>query len=102
MLNRYIDQVILLLDEDSVKYILDNDTSYIEAHHGFGRYVRNTLGLWDQNSDIVKWFKSEYALDHADDISSILVNGAFHALKGQPFDPVPQVRKYLEHWKNNP
>ena len=46
-----------------------------EIHDTYGRHLRNELKLWDKSSKIVRWFKKTYDIDHADDISSLIIVG---------------------------
>ena len=79
---------------------LDDDikSALSTAHHGIGQWIRNNFQLWVEDSELKQWFIDNYFLDHADDISSlILIN--YHERKN---DRIPNLSKhadrYHKHW----
>jgi hypothetical protein len=85
-----------------IKYSKINELDRLIAmfHHGFGTNVRNTLGLWKQDTPVVKWFSETYDLRHADDISSIIIENTFRQILEIPGDEWLQqkVDAYHQHW----
>ena len=65
----------------------------------FGRFIRNYYNLWDKNNEIVKWFKSTYDIDHADDITSIIFYSIKQDLNREERDIESVVSKIKEYWK---
>ncbi len=53
-----------------------------KLHFDFGMYVRNRLGLW-QSNELTRYFRSN-GVDHADDMSTPLVQGLALYLRGAP------------------
>ncbi|UTC29922.1 hypothetical protein BAJUN_03200 [Bajunvirus bajun] len=95
-----IDMLVVEMPETSRMMIKQREiTTHVSVHHGYGTSIRNDLSLWDDNSPIVKHFRERFGLGHADDISGILTAGVFAAIRGVPFDPLPQVERYKAHWE---
>lgn len=55
------------------------------VHHSIGRYVRNTLGLWQEGSPLKTWFESK-GFTHPDDMSSVIFDAVRAKKTGEPFD----------------
>lgn len=73
------------------------DTSML--HHGYGTALRNSWNLWVKTSPIVKWFKDTYDIDHADDISGIILDAFIADMQGKPRKTDTLVARYKAHWK---
>ena len=69
-----------------------------ELHHGLGRYIRNTWGLWTQ-SQLFVWFKEQYGITHPDDISSIIIVSTQRHLKGEDLRLEEQIQTYKDYWE---
>ena len=70
------------------------------AHHGLGMWLRNNWGLWvDPPNELKQWFIDNYFIDHADDISSmILIN--YHEIKNGNIPNLnKEAEKYHKHWE---
>lgn len=72
----------------------------LQLHDSFGRWIRNNWGLWDQNSELHKYFKT-LGLWHADDMSSVILESFWHHLRNEPLDIDAQIEKYKKYWKEN-
>jgi len=70
-------------------------------HHGFGRELRNRWKLWEENSPLVLWFKSN-EIFHPDDMSGIILNSFHKHLQGRPIDLDGQIEHYKEYWSHVP
>lgn len=70
-----------------------------QLHFSVGQLLRNDWSLWDKETIIVKWFKQTYGLDHADDISGLILDCLHRDIKGEPRRDVELAKKYLDHWK---
>lgn len=68
-------------------------------HHVMGRNIRNGWDLWDRGSPIVRWFKRRYGVDHADDISGLILGGLHSRITGAPFDPEADAAMCRAHWQ---
>ena len=69
-----------------------------ELHHGLGRYIRNTWGLWTQ-SQLFNWFKEQYGIEHPDDISSIIIVSTQRRLNGEDLKLDEQIQTYKDYWE---
>lgn len=106
--------VLSRMSEEDINYIKSKSIDDLEEvmlhyHHGFGTNVRNTLKLWDLNSPVVKWFGAKYDLQHADDISSIIMLKTFRIILSQVEHSTwletnddwitAKASEYHKHWK---
>jgi hypothetical protein len=72
------------------------------SHHGFGRFLRNEIGLWDETSPAYRFFSETYGLTHADDMSSILLRKVWTAITQYSADEswvAADVQRFKDHWK---
>ncbi len=69
-----------------------------ELHHGLGRYIRNTWGLWTE-SPLFIWFKDQYGITHPDDISSIIIVSTQRRLNGEDLKLEEQIQTYKDYWE---
>lgn len=74
------------------------DDIYI-FHHTEGRNIRNSWGLWDENSELHNFFKS-IGIWHADDMSSIIFTCLHRILNKKPCKIKEQIAQYKKYWKN--
>jgi hypothetical protein len=58
-------------------------------HHTAGRGIRNEWQLWEEDSELVKWFRENLKVVHADDISSIILEALFARVRDEEYDPTP-------------
>ncbi len=91
-----------LLGEKGQEAFLDKQQEYYGfwRHHTLGQYIRNEWKLWIPDTVFYNYFKDTFDLDHADDMSGIILDGYEAYLNAEDFDPWPEVAKYKEHWKN--
>lgn len=70
------------------------------THSNLGRWMRNNWGLWSRNSKLYADIHGRFGLTHADDMSGLILLGAWHYHKGT--DPhgdwSAATARYLEHW----
>ena len=69
------------------------------AHHGIGMYMRNQWGLWKKEGELYEYFVG-LGLDHADDMSGIILTSFHRKMNGKDLDIDSQVAKYLKHWED--
>lgn len=69
------------------------------AHFTVGMMLRNEWSLWDENTVLVQWFKQTYGIQHADDISGIIIDCLEKDIKGLPRRDKELAKEYLDHWK---
>lgn len=85
---------------DRKNWLNDNEEdALISAHHSLGQDIRNTWGMWTQDSDIYEWF-TKNRIYHPDDMSSIILT-CFHREKNnKAWKVAEQIKKYRDYWKN--
>lgn len=97
-----IEAIVFLLKEKSWNEDGINEFKNEEPavyHHTTGRRLRNNWGLWDENSDLHKFFNS-IGIYHADDMSGIILETVHRILNGKPVDLIGQVNHYKKYWAN--
>ncbi len=94
-LDECLDQLEKMIDKD--EFLKNNTVVY---HHTAGRHIRNEWGLWDEKSELHKWFKS-IGIWHADDMSGIIFDSLKRKLKGEDIKLDEQVENYKEFWKKS-
>jgi hypothetical protein len=104
-----LDESFYFLENEKIdgldEWLSENiDSAIASAHHGLGRWIRNSFSLWEQKPNKLRqWFIDNFFIDNPDDISSlILIN--FHQIKN---GNIPNLNKYIykyhKHWeKTNP
>lgn len=68
-------------------------------HFGLGMLLRNEWSLWQKDTIIVKWFKEHYGIDHADDISSLILDCLYRDITEKPRQDAALAKRYIAHWK---
>lgn len=68
------------------------------SHHGIGRWIRNTWGLWEKNTELFDYFKN-LGLWHADDMSGVILTSYHRFLNGKELNLQEQIQHYLDFWK---
>ena len=98
-----LDEAIRLLQEamtsQEIKEVSKLESS--ELHFSLGMYLRNQWSLWDKDSIINTWFRTTYGVDHADDVSGIILECLINDFNGQPRKDKILAKKFIEHWKKN-
>ncbi len=89
-----------ILPLDGKIFILLHNEEEVSArlHHSLGRHLRNTWGLWDENSPFYKWFFA-LGIRHADDMSGIIITTFYRRLNCIPLCVHEQIKKYKEYWE---
>lgn len=88
--------------EKSTKDFVKNSTErefLSSTHHGFGRWIRNNWGLWDQKGGLYRYFINN-GLGHADDMSSIILTSFHRYYNGKSMDIDNQIEYYKEYWRD--
>ncbi len=67
-------------------------------HMGLGRYIRNTWGLWDEESQLNKWFVSN-GIHHADDMSAVIFRAYRRKKLGYPHIIEAEAKHYQLYWQ---
>jgi len=70
-----------------------------QLHHSLGTVIRNEWSLWYSDTIIVQWFKRTYKLDHADDLSGIIIECFLNDLNEVKRRDKILAKQYIAHWK---
>jgi len=102
----------VLVDKDVFKNTLESN-AVVMSHHSLGRWIRNNWYLWwnpklaqeyeennypQEKPEIVKFFNEELKIQHADDMSGIIIQSYHRHLNGRDLKVEEQVKKYLAYW----
>lgn len=68
-------------------------------HMSIGQYIRNEWSLWDKDNVLTKWFSQRYGVDHADDVSAIIIESMVADLNNIPRRDKELAKEFIEHWK---
>jgi len=95
-LNEAVEETLRQLDARSLR--TDPDV-IAKTHHGFGRHIRNSWSLWQEDCPLRQWFRDHLKIGHPDDISAIIMEASVAKTKGEEYDPAPSVQRFHEHWE---
>lgn len=70
-----------------------------QLHFSLGMYLRNEWSLWDKDSILCMWFLKTYGVNHADDVSGIILECLINDLNGEPRRDKILAEKFIRHWK---
>lgn len=90
------------LIEEDIKVLKDTTSlkSFTAStHFGYGMFLRNNWSLWDKKSVLVKWFKKELGIDHADDISNLILTALYKDIRGEPRNDKAVANSCIKYWK---
>lgn len=93
------------LEPQDVEDIKDKKSTSTQCHFSIGMFLRNEWSLWQQDTILVKWFKENYGIDHADDISGIILECLWNDIRGEPRKDKILSERFIEYWnklKDNP
>lgn len=94
---QFIHMVQNSLDGDSWLK-MNEPTALGQAHHGTGTSIRNQWGLWSGSRLRDEFF--EIGIQHADDMSSIIMKSAHRKMNRRSIDLQRQVMEFREYWKD--
>jgi hypothetical protein len=77
---------------------LSEQKALAELHFTTGRNIRNDWKLWNEESDLHKYFKN-LGIFHADDMSGIILTSVHRKINNQPIDLENQMEFYKTYWK---
>ena len=90
----------LLIEFESDILKCENADDFVcKLHHGLGQHIRNYWGLWQKNSGLYTELNEKYKLDHADDLSSLVLKAAYQQHNDLPIDLDEDVKAYHKHWE---
>ena len=71
-----------------------------QFHHGLGRAIRNSLGLWEEKPFPVKnYFEQTWGLTQPDDISHVIIRALHARVAGSDYDMAADVAVIKKHWE---
>lgn len=94
-----VDHIVKVLEEDELKFIVQENGSTAVIHHTAGRYMRNTWSLWSPDTPLKRDAVNKYLIAHPDDISGLIFDWVFAKVRGESFDPQECCNRFHEHWK---
>lgn len=68
-------------------------------HAGWGTALRNKWGLWS-GSPLKDYFR-KLGLEHADDMSEVIIRSYHRHLNGRPLDVEGQIATCRDHWERH-
>lgn len=97
-----LEEALDYLEQNSSKEYLDlvrdpemsKDT--IVPHIGYRRYMRNTWGLWTDESPLANWFRG-IGLNHADDMYAVIECAFYCRINNKQFDLDEQIAYYQKY-----
>ena len=97
-LDEAVEMIIETLGHSDQKTICHDKYIAAKAHHGLGRFIRNSWSLWDRHTHLCNWFRANLEIGHADDISTIIIEAVRAKLSGLEYDPTSTVQRFHDHW----
>lgn len=88
------------LSPEDISELKEPHFSPAQLHHSVGMMLRNEWSLWESDTILVKWFKEKYGIEHADDISGIILDCLWKDTNESPRRDEELAKKYIQHWKN--
>lgn len=98
MIEEIVDKLVEKL-KPKKEDIISGEINPFDLHFNVGMSLRNDESLWVKTNPVVLFAKENYGVDHADDISGLIIEWAIAKTKEEEFDPVEHCKKYIEHWE---
>ncbi len=99
-----LDECFVWLDRfvvDKEEMLKDSEDRIVAmSHHGLGMTLRNNWRLWEK-SPLTDFFNG-LGIQHADDMSGIIIRSYYRKAVGKEIDMEGQVKEYKKYWKKNP
>ncbi len=80
---------------------LIKEMSHVNLHLTVGQLIRNQWSLWDKDTILVKWFHNKYGIDHADDVSAVIMDCLVCDLNNTPRRADKLASDFKEHWETH-
>jgi len=96
-----LEEAIKLLQEalDPKEISVIKKMTSTSLHMSIGQYIRNEWSLWDKDTKLVAWFYEKYKVNHADDISAIIIESMVADLNNKPRRDKELAKEFIEHWE---
>lgn len=94
--------ILLRLRESDKAYLFNQSSPQMFAttiHDNIGRSIRNAWGLWEEESQLRNYFKENYGIDHADDISGVISMCTWQELNNKEMTPKIFADSCIEYWR---
>lgn len=86
--------------EDKVRWLkYDENEAVAIAHLNFGAKIRNEWGLWDNDSELNKYFKG-LGITHPDDMSSIILRSFHRTMNNRDINLEELIDFYKKYWES--
>ncbi len=90
------------LTPEDIKEIKNPIFDAARVHFTVGMMLRNEWSLWEKDTILVKWFKENYGIEHADDLSGLILDCLVRDVQGLPRRDKELAKRYIDHWKKYP
>jgi hypothetical protein len=87
------------LTEDDILEIKNPMFDAARVHFTIGMMLRNEWSLWEKDTILVRWFIENYGIDHADDISGLILDCLTRDIQGLKRRDKELAKRYIDHWK---
>ena len=87
------------LTEEDIQEIRRPMSVSTQSHFSGGMAIRNAWSLWDTETRLVKWFKQTYGVEHADDISGIILECLWNDVRGEPRRDKILAEGFIRYWQ---
>lgn len=88
------------LTADDIKEIKKDTFDAAKVHFTVGMMLRNEWSLWEKDTILVRWFKDNFGIDHADDLSGLILDCLVRDVQGLPRREKELAKRYINHWKS--
>lgn len=86
-----------LSPQEQMEFIKSSKKDLVKYHHNLGRWIRNSWGLWEEDSSLCLHMKS-LGFRHADDMSHSILKEFWNRLNHLPSEIEEDVKEYNEYW----
>lgn len=87
------------LEEGEIVAMKERKFNPSQLHFTVGMFLRNEWSLWEKDTILVRWFKENYGIEHADDISGLILDCVYRDTIGEPRQDKEIAQKCIQHWK---
>jgi len=99
-----LDEALVILKEGltsiDIAVITEPTFDSAMAHFTVGMMIRNEWSMWNEKTILVGWFKENYGIEHADDVSGLILDCLCRDIRGEPRKDKELAKKFIDYWKN--
>ena len=70
-----------------------------ELHHGLGRWIRNSWGLWSKDTELYNVLHG-MGLWHPDNMSSVITTSYHRKIHSKELNLKEQIQHHIDYWKD--